>query len=149
MRKHVSRPQNLKQLQKLHLYFPVLFLSSILEDISCLAEFIDACDNINQQKSIPYMHISEEQLIKLSDNPSIRKALLEPGIRSLILSITSSDDPRQSLSNARTQYLPFEQFVNDLLDCIDFHPSREPRTLQPTIVHRLFESLGIDLNSLN
>lgn len=110
----------------------------------------DACDNINQpRKTTAYKHISEKKLQRLSDSSKIRKSLQTPGLESLILSITSSDNPRETLSQMRREYLSFEQFVNYLLDCIDFHPSREQRTIQPTVVHKLFESMGINLDEID
>ena len=109
-----------------------------------------ACDPPHKQTApATYQHIPQEQLQRLEESKKIKKMLQTPGLRSLIQTVTSSTRPRETLQQLRSDYPQFEEFVNDLLDCIDFHPTREARTLQPTLVQALFQSLGIDISQLD
>ncbi|KAH7832186.1 putative HIT zinc finger [Monocercomonoides exilis] len=95
-----------------------------------------------------FYRVPDDKLVKLSESKRIMYHLSQPGLKERILSITSSHRPKETLQSIMEEYPDFYDFMIDTLNCIDFHPTRESRTLNPQIVTRLFKDLGIDISDI-
>ncbi|KAK2962364.1 putative zinc finger HIT domain-containing protein 3 [Blattamonas nauphoetae] len=96
----------------------------------------------NSQKEREFSELTEEQKKLLLSSSSIMKALGEPGIESLIKDVLKSHTPDDTLDALIDRYPEFNEFLNLLLDTVQFHPTRESRTLHPRSLPQWVEKLA-------